>query len=265
MGLLNYMKGILTQANQKQYSAALEELANESPEGKKAVELLMTTLASGDDAMSRLEKLKQKYRLPTKDELREINEKEFKARLKLEAEMDVIDKEIKAKLNRINIVQEEENSSELIDKKKVNAMQKDCVMNKQFLVEANFIKIGEYLLQNNDMIRINITEEKLKEKKKLVYAFVIDDLVKYIGKTKGGYYRPLSYHKDYNNSDKNRDVHNGIRQVISDNKTIEIFARIFKEDDNISIINNEKIKINPYAGYEEALINKFNPEWNIEK
>ena len=138
-------------------------------------------------------------------------------------------------------------------------------MNKQFLVDADFIKIGEYSLQNNDMIMTKITKEKLNEKKKLVYAFVVDDLVMYIGKTKQGYCRPLSYHRDYNNSKKSRAVHKGIRQVISDNKIIEIFARVFKENDNININNNEEIKINPYVGYEEALINKFDLEWNVEK
>jgi hypothetical protein len=138
-------------------------------------------------------------------------------------------------------------------------------MNKQFLVDSNFIKIGEYSLQNNDVIMTKISKEKLNEKKKLVYAFVVDDLVMYIGKTKQGYSRPLTYHRDYNNPEKNRAVHKGIRQVISDNKIIEIFARVFKEHDNININNNEEIKINPYVGYEEALINKFDLEWNVEK
>ena len=138
-------------------------------------------------------------------------------------------------------------------------------MNKQFLIDSNFIKIGEYSLHNNDVIMSKIIKDKLNEKKKLVYAFVVDDLAMYIGKTKQGYFRPLSYHRDYNNSKKNRAVHKGIRQVISNNKTIEIFARVFKEHDNININNNEEIKINPYVGYEEALINKFNLDWNVAK
>ena len=59
-------------------------------------------------------------------------------------------------------------------------------MNKQFLVDSNFIKIGEYSLQNNDVIMTKISKEKLNEKKKLVYAFVVDDIAMYIGKTKQG-------------------------------------------------------------------------------
>ena len=123
-----------------------------------------------------------------------------------------------------------------------------------------FEKIGEYSLQNNDMISndIGFTKEILKKRKKLVYAFVVDDLVMYIGKTKQGFKRPLSYYRDYINSKKKRAVHEGIREVISKNK-IEIFARVFEYDIKVE---NIEIKINPYVGVEEALINKYMLKWN---
>ena len=57
-GVLNHIKGILTKANQKAYKRGLADLAAESPEGKKAVDLLLNTLKQGDDAMARVEKLK---------------------------------------------------------------------------------------------------------------------------------------------------------------------------------------------------------------
>ena len=60
-GVLNHIKGILTKANQKAYKRGLADLAAESPEGKKAVDLLLNTLKQGDDAMARVEKLKSKY------------------------------------------------------------------------------------------------------------------------------------------------------------------------------------------------------------
>ena len=44
-------------------------------------------------------------------------------------------------------------------------------MNKQFLVDADFIKIGEYSLQNNDMIITKITKEKLNEREKACLRF----------------------------------------------------------------------------------------------
>ena len=126
-----------------------------------------------------------------------------------------------------------------------------------------FEKIGEYSLQNNDMISndIGFVKEILNKRKKLVYAFVVDDLVMYVGKTKQGFKRPLSYHRDYNNSKKKRAVHEGIREVISENK-IEIFARVFEDDIKVE---NIKIKINPYVGVEEALISNCTLKWNKQK
>jgi len=126
-----------------------------------------------------------------------------------------------------------------------------------------FEKIGEYSLQNNDMISndIGFTKEVLKVREKLVYAFVVDDLVMYIGKTKRGFKRPLSYHKDYNNPEKKRAVHERIREVIRKNK-IEIFARVFEGEIKVE---NIEIMFNPYVCVEEALIKEFQPKWNKEK
>ena len=126
-----------------------------------------------------------------------------------------------------------------------------------------FEKIGEYSLQNNDLISndIGFTKKELNVRERLVYAFVVDDLVVYIGKTKTGFKRPFSYHKDYNNPEKKRRVHERIREVIRKNK-IEIFARVFKGEIKVE---NIEIKINPYGGVEEALINEFKPDWNKQK
>ena len=126
-----------------------------------------------------------------------------------------------------------------------------------------FEKIGEYSLQNDDMISndMGFTKEVLKVREKLVYAFVVDDLVVYIGKTKKGFNRPLSYHEDYHDPEKDRRVHKGIREVIRKNK-IEIFARVFKGEIKVE---NIEIEINPYGGVEEALINEFKPDWNKQK
>lgn len=130
------------------------------------------------------------------------------------------------------------------------------VLKKKYLVDNYFFdKIGEYYLVNNDLERNIITNKLLTKERKLVYAFIVDDLVMYIGKTKQGFYRPLSYHRDYNNSKKRRSVHEGIREVISKSK-IEIFARVFKP------IPFEKFKINPYVGVEEAIIENYRLEWN---
>jgi hypothetical protein len=129
-------------------------------------------------------------------------------------------------------------------------------LKKKYLVDNYyFVKIGEYNLVNNDLERNIITNKLLTKECKLVYAFIVDDLVMYIGKTKQGFCRPLSYHRDYNNSKKSRSVHEGIREVISKSK-IEIFARVFKP------ITFEKFKINPYVGVEEAIIENYRLEWN---
>jgi len=137
------------------------------------------------------------------------------------------------------------------------------VLKKEYLEkELDFKKIGEYCLVNNELERSykEFTKELISKEWKLVYAFIVDDLVMYIGKTKQGLCRPLSYHRDYNNNKKTRGVHKGIREVVKNNKIIEVFARVFKP------IPFEILKINPYVGVEEALILIYNKQlWNKEK
>jgi hypothetical protein len=128
-----------------------------------------------------------------------------------------------------------------------------------YLAQNKFIKIGEYSFRNNEMIRDykKFTNEKLSTRKKLVYAFVVDDIVKYFGKTNQGYKRPLSYHKDFRNLDKKRNVHIRIRETIKNNKIIEVFIRELVE------IPFENLNINPYVAYEESLIEQFSEQlWN---
>ena len=137
------------------------------------------------------------------------------------------------------------------------------VLKKEYLEkELDFKKIGEYCLVNNELERSykEFTKELISKEWKLVYAFIVDDLVMYIGKTKQGLCRPLSYHRDYNNNKKTRGVHKGIREVVKNNKIIEVFARVFKP------IPFEILDINPYVGVEEALILIYNKQlWNKEK
>ena len=134
------------------------------------------------------------------------------------------------------------------------------VLKKEYLEkELDFKKIGEYCLVNNELERSykEFTKELISKEWKLVYAFIVDDLVMYIGKTKQGLCRPLSYHRDYNNNNnKTRGVHKGIREVVKNNKIIEDFARVFKP------IQFEKLDINPYVGVEESIIEKYKPVWN---
>ena len=55
-------------------------------------------------------------------------------------------------------------------------------------------------------------------------------------------------------------MHKGIREVVKNNKIIEVFARVFKP------IPFEILDINPYVGVEEALILIYNKQlWNKEK
>ncbi len=61
---------------------------------------------------------------------------------------------------------------------------------------ANFQKIGEYLRPGEDPEYQSFIGRNKTKKLPLVYLFIVDGEIKYIGETRQGYSRPLSYHKN---------------------------------------------------------------------
>ena len=60
-GIIKHIHGILSKTNDKQYQAQLQALADESPEGKVAVNKLLKALDRGDAAVANVDRLNAKY------------------------------------------------------------------------------------------------------------------------------------------------------------------------------------------------------------
>ena len=118
----------------------------------------------------------------------------------------------------------------------------------------NFIKIGYYHLAGDGTTDVVLHEGVQKSLRvSLVYMLVVEDEIKYIGKTIQGYIRPLSYHKNKVMG----DVNNGITEECSKGKIVKIYARRFDKP-----FVFEDLELDLCEAYEQALISKYKPEWN---
>tara|TARA_B100000945_G_C20237846_1_gene528464 strand:- start:364 stop:750 length:387 start_codon:yes stop_codon:yes gene_type:complete len=124
-----------------------------------------------------------------------------------------------------------------------------------------FNKIGEYYFnEEKKQVSRKIVNVKISTRTCLVYIFLINNQCKYIGKTIQGYRRPLGYHKNKYMP----TVHNNILKAVKSGDIVEVFCRVFNENDKILF---EDVLINPFSAYEEALINKIGVTnlWNNQK
>jgi hypothetical protein len=123
----------------------------------------------------------------------------------------------------------------------------------EFENKYHFRKIGEFILENNIPVRRLDTSIKVTDRLDLVYAFFVNDHCKYIGKTIQGYSRPANYHKNK----VMKTANDGILNCLKTNLNVEIFVR----SHNVSI-EFDGLKLNIIEPIEQALISRYNPEWN---
>ena len=123
----------------------------------------------------------------------------------------------------------------------------------------SFKKIGEYLKPNADPEYIQYIGKSKSKVVPIVYLFVVNKEIKYIGESRRGYSRPLSYNK---NKVMNRQ-REAINKSLKAGNLVEVYALE---------IPNQKIKVNGMEidnylaqDYEKALIEKFRPSWNGRK
>lgn len=117
----------------------------------------------------------------------------------------------------------------------------------------NFIFVGHYR-QAWDAIQPFLNEGVDKaERVSLVYMFVVEDEIKYIGKTIQGHIRPLSYHKN----NVMVDVRDGIFNACAEGGIVKIYTRRFDTP-----LMFEGLELDICEAYEQALITKYKPAWN---
>ena len=129
------------------------------------------------------------------------------------------------------------------------------------LEDFKFNLIGEYFLNDDGEVDRSYNLDKLSDRNRLVYLFVLENKVKYVGSTKRGYKRPLKYYININKKNKFRKVHSSLKEILDSGRKVQVYARVFEGVK----IEFEGLSLNPFLAYEEALIDKFKPDWNVEK
>jgi len=130
-----------------------------------------------------------------------------------------------------------------------------------FLEELGFKYAGKWVLDNGGKIKADLIEAK-KELKNVLYAFVVNEKVVYVGKTVSLAQRMRNYRNNLNDGQfTNRKVNCEITQEIAKSDKDVLIYVLSKDDVNHQIENfNDLIKIP--TSLEDRVIGKLSPEWN---
>jgi hypothetical protein len=123
------------------------------------------------------------------------------------------------------------------------------------LLDIGFEDIGNWILID-DGIKFEI--KKYSNTKNALYAFVVDENVKYVGKTTNTLSKRLSgYQKPGPTQSTNQSKNKKILQSLKDGQQVQIFART----DAQKLFVGE-FHLNIAAGLEDSIIATLAPEWN---
>lgn len=124
------------------------------------------------------------------------------------------------------------------------------------LLKIGFLTVGTWSLINNEL-KVNL--DSFQRESNLLYCFVSNGSVKYVGKTKNNLeQRMYGYQKPGPSQSTNQRVNDKIRQCLRDNQKVDILILI----DNGGLRYGH-LKINLAAGLEDTLIDEFKPDWNL--
>lgn len=124
------------------------------------------------------------------------------------------------------------------------------------LLKIGFKKVGCWLLKNGKIV-LNLNAGCLS-KQNVLYAYISDGEVKYIGKTNQELSKRLyGYENPGPSQSTNIRINKNITELLLKGETVDIFAFI-----NENIITFGGFEINIAAGLEDSLIKVINPPWN---
>jgi hypothetical protein len=123
------------------------------------------------------------------------------------------------------------------------------------LLNIGFIKIGQWVLSDG-VIKVDITSNS--KEKNLLYCFVLDNKIKYIGKTTRTISERLNGYLNPNESQRtNVRINQKIHKVLKKGVNIDIY--IFSHN---GLLKYGNFEINLAAGLEDSLIKELQPKWN---
>ena len=127
--------------------------------------------------------------------------------------------------------------------------------NLQRLLELGFGPAGEWQLKSG---QLSFQLDRYREGKNILYAFVANGQVLYIGKSTRTLYERMNNYKNADSTQRtNIKNYSRIKEDLEHNKRIEIYVFIRNE----SLIYRG-VMVNLAAGLEDNLITMFKPPWN---
>lgn len=125
----------------------------------------------------------------------------------------------------------------------------------QELKRIGFKKVGKWSYQDN---KIKLELKEMENEEGVLYSFVVDEEIKYIGKT---IQKLVKRMKGYENPGKTQATNirnnSSIQQILDLGNEVDIFC--FKGEKTFY----KDYEVNIAAGLEDNLIDKLKPEWNI--
>ncbi len=124
------------------------------------------------------------------------------------------------------------------------------------LLDIGFEDIGNWKMIDG---RIKFELKKYSNTKNALYAFVVDDNVKYVGKTTNELSKRLSgYQNPGPTQSTNQSKNKKILQSLNEGQQVKIFART--DTQNLFV---GEFHLNTAAGLEDSIIATLTPEWNV--
>jgi len=128
----------------------------------------------------------------------------------------------------------------------------------QFLLELGFEEVGEWLIEE-DSLQFSLTRHRNEQN--ILYAFVVQGEVKYIGKSNLTLSRRMNGYKQPGpTQNTNIRINSRIKDLLHKNISVQILAFVEKEK-----ILYRGVPINLAAGLEDNLIARVRPQWNLRK
>jgi len=125
----------------------------------------------------------------------------------------------------------------------------------QALIDIGFRRVGFWRAVGGT-VKLELTE--LADGRPALYAFAVDDRVRYVGKTA----QPLKnrmygYEKGASSQRTNIRVRGEIEKELSSGNRVDIWAFVSEDESNFGIFS-----LNVQAGLEDDIIRKLRPPWN---
>ena len=128
------------------------------------------------------------------------------------------------------------------------------------LSDYGFVEVGKWKLESG--LKSGITFELNNfEKDRVIYAFLVNDEVKYVGicaNTVTTLKDRLNRYKMRQGAGTNERIANKIKECLKQGKVVKIFA--LKPE---STLLYRGLKVDLIKGLENPLIEKLKPEWNV--